>query len=100
MTVTVNATATATARDATIAGMTTDSHGIDSTGHAAVDADGHQPATAHGGGHAPADHGHGDEALGPIDTAAWLAGALGVLLGLAVTICFVLATQDIQAPSI
>ena len=43
------------------------------------------------------DHGHSEDALGPIDTAAWLAGALGVVLGIAVTVCFVLATADVQA---
>ncbi len=53
------------------------------------------PAAAdpdHADGHD--DHGPADEVLGPIDAPAWLAGALGVVLGLAVTICFVLATLD------
>ncbi|MEA2632720.1 MAG: hypothetical protein QOE66_2939, partial [Chloroflexota bacterium] len=31
---------------------------------------------------------------GPIDVAAWGAGALGVLLGAVVAICFVLATAS------
>jgi hypothetical protein len=45
--------------------------------------------------HAPDDHGHGHgaDALGPIDVAAWGAGALGVALGLAVAFCFVVATS-------
>jgi hypothetical protein len=30
------------------------------------------------------DHGHGEEALGSINVAAWLAGATGIVLGLAV----------------
>jgi len=38
------------------------------------------------------EHGHRVESLGPIDVAAWGAGVLGVLIGLAMTICFVLAT--------
>ena len=46
----------------------------------------------------PADHhGHGDEGpgsepLGPIDYVAWAAGLGGILLGLAVAYCLVLAT--------
>jgi hypothetical protein len=43
--------------------------------------------------HASDDHGHGADALGPIDVAAWGAGALGVALGLAVAFCFVVATS-------
>jgi len=35
---------------------------------------------------------HGDEALGPIDVAAWAAGAFGVAVGLVIVACFVLAT--------
>jgi len=43
------------------------------------------------------DHGDGvDEALGPIDVFAWGAGALGVVLGLVVAACFVLATATIS----
>jgi hypothetical protein len=43
------------------------------------------------------EHGHVDpldeeEPLGPIDVAAWGAGALGVLIGLVVAFCFALAT--------
>ena len=53
----------------------------------------HHDTDDHGddGGHD--DHAHGDgDALGPIDVFAWGAGLLGVVLGLAVTVCFVLAT--------
>lgn len=39
------------------------------------------------------DHAHGEEALGPIDVAAWGAAVLGLVIGLAVTVCFVLATS-------
>jgi hypothetical protein len=44
----------------------------------------HGQPTDHGddGGHA--DHGHTEEALGPVDTAAWGAGIAGILLGLVV----------------
>lgn len=49
----------------------------------------------HGGDHGHDDRAQGEEPLGPIDTAAWGAGALGVILGLAITVCFVLATAGI-----
>jgi hypothetical protein len=42
-----------------------------------------------------AGDGHGAEPLGPIDTTAWAAGLVGVLLGLAVAISFVFATAGI-----
>lgn len=44
------------------------------------------------------DHAHADaaDALGPIDVVAWGAGALGVILGLVVAVCFVLATAPIS----
>jgi hypothetical protein len=38
------------------------------------------------------DHAHDEEALGPVDMTAWGAGIVGVLLGLAVALAFVLAT--------
>jgi hypothetical protein len=45
------------------------------------------------------DDGHHDEhatdALGPIDTVGWAVGLIGVLLGLAVALCFVFATGGI-----
>ena len=43
-----------------------------------------------------ADAADGADALGPIDIFAWGAGALGVLLGLVVAACFVLATATIS----
>jgi hypothetical protein len=67
----------------------------------ADDVPGHEGAVAH---HATDDHGdadghddhaHAEEALGPIDVPAWGAGVGGVLLGLAVAIAFVLATNPI-----
>lgn len=49
--------------------------------------------------HHDADAGHGaaeeGEPLGPIDPLAWGAGALGVVLGLAVAFCFALATGGV-----
>lgn len=37
------------------------------------------------------DHGHGPQALGPIDWAAWGYALVGVLAGVAVLFCFWLA---------
>jgi len=68
----------------------------------ATDAPGHDPAVG-GDHHATTDHGHDDHGLadewepGPIDIAAWGAGALGVGLGLVVAACFALATAAAQA---
>ena len=41
------------------------------------------------------DHGHADEALGPIDVAAWGAGIVGVGISMVIAACFVLATSGI-----
>lgn len=38
------------------------------------------------------DHAHAEEPLGPIDLAAWAAGALGVILGLVVAAGLAIAT--------
>jgi hypothetical protein len=57
-----------------------------------VGAAAHHAVDDHGGDDGHDDHGH-EEALGPIDGAAWGAGLLGVLIGLAVAFCFVLATS-------
>ena len=62
------------------------------------DVPGHEGAVAHhttddhGDEHGHDDHAHGEEALGPIDLAAWGAGAFGVIVGLAIAACFALAT--------
>jgi hypothetical protein len=70
--------------------MTNDHHD-DVPGHeGAVD---HHATDDHGGDHGHDDHGHADEALGPLDWGAWGAGVLGVVLGLAVAICFVASTS-------
>ena len=77
-------------------------HGAASPHGAADDVPGR--AAASGGHGASPDHaaddghgGHGEaEHLGPIDTAAWGAGAFGVLLGLVVVACFALASGAIH----
>ena len=65
--------------------MTTPAHDSDAPGRAGSVA--HHATDDHGD-----DHGHDDEPLGPIDTVAWGAGVLGMVLGIAVAIAFVLAT--------
>lgn len=53
--------------------------------------------TDHGGDHR-SDHGHDDhatgagDALGPLDSRAWVAAALGIALGLAVVVAFLAST--------
>ena len=59
--------------------MSTDPHATDLPDHAAAGAGDHHAADDHGDSHGHDDHGHGEEALGPIDTVAWLAGGLGVV---------------------
>ena len=64
----------------------------------------HDPGDAagvtHGAGDDPDTHGHDDHAhagvaLGPVDTAAWGAFALGIGAGLLVALCLVLTTAVI-----
>jgi hypothetical protein len=70
--------------------MTGSPHDDDVPGHpGAVE---HHALDDHGDDHGHDDHAHTDEALGPIDGAAWGAAALGILIGVAVAFCFVLAT--------
>jgi hypothetical protein len=65
----------------------------------APDAPGHEGAVAHhltddqGDDHGHDDHAHEDAPLGPIDTFAWGAGILGVVIGLVIAFCFVLSTS-------
>lgn len=44
--------------------------------------------------HGTNDHAHPGEgdALGPVDVAAWGAGAIGIAIGLVVAVCFAVAT--------
>ena len=67
----------------------------DAPGHEASAAADHQSATGHDDAHGHDDHGHADEALGPIDVAAWGAGILGVGISVVIAACFVLATSVI-----
>jgi len=45
----------------------------------------------HGDEHGHDDHGHGAEALGPIDLQAWGMAGLGVVLGLVVVLALIQA---------
>ena len=74
--------------------MTMDPHQDDAPGHAGAVA--HHATNDHGEEHGHDDHAHAEEALGPIDVPAWGAGILGVVLGLAVAVAFMLATGDIR----
>ena len=62
------------------------------------DAPGHEEAVAqqatgdHGDGDGHDDHADDEAPLGPIDVPAWGAGIIGVLLGMAVALAFMLAT--------
>jgi ABC-type Zn2+ transport system substrate-binding protein/surface adhesin len=71
--------------------MSTDQHADDVPGHAGADA--HHEITDHGDDHGHDDHAHEEEALGPINWAAWGAGALGIAIGVAIAFCFALATS-------
>jgi hypothetical protein len=71
--------------------MSNDPHADDIPGHAGAIA--HHATTDHGDDHGHDDHAHDEEALGPIDWAAWGAGALGLVIGVAIAFCFVLATS-------
>jgi hypothetical protein len=73
--------------------MTTDQHADDVPGHAGAVA--HHATDDHGEDHGHDDHAHGDaeEALGPIDIAAWGAGVLGVVIGVGIAVCFAWTTS-------
>ena len=43
--------------------------------------------------HGAESHVHAEDSLGPINVAAWGAGALGVVVGLVIAACFVFATM-------
>ena len=67
------------------------SHDSDVPGHAGAVS--HHETTDHGDDHGHDDHAHGEEALGPIDVAAWGAGVVGVVAGILIAACFVMATS-------
>lgn len=72
----------------------TDRHTGDSPGHEAAVA--HHRTDDHGADHGHDDHAHGEEeALGPIDLAAWGAGILGLAVALVIAVCFAFATSPI-----
>ena len=71
--------------------MSADQHATDVPGHAGAVA--HHTTDDHGDDHGHDDHAHDEGALGPIDTAAWGAGVLGVVIGLAIAFCFAVATS-------
>lgn len=63
-------------------------------------AGGHEPAADHDAHDAHADDhgdGHDSMSLGGVGWAMWLAGVLGVALGLVVVVAFVLAGQGMPA---
>ena len=73
--------------------MTMDPHEDDTPGH--VGAVAHHATADHGDEHGHDDHAHAEGPLGPIDIPAWGAGILGVALGLAVVVAFILATNPL-----
>lgn len=73
--------------------MAKDQHVDDAPGHDAAVA--HHATDDHGDDHGHDDHAHDAESLGPVDVAAWGAGALGVLMGLAVALAFYVATANV-----
>jgi hypothetical protein len=74
--------------------MPADQHATDQPGHDGAVAH-HQPDD-HGGDHGHDDHTHADDdALGPIDLAAWGAGILGVVVALVIAVCFAVSTSAI-----
>jgi hypothetical protein len=56
----------------------------------------HGSAADHGEDHGHDDHAHAGEAVGPIDTRAWGAGLLGVILGLVVVVAIAIAAGSIH----
>lgn len=72
-----------------------DQHPTDAPGHGAATGGDRHESTDHGDAHGHDDHAHADEALGPVDVAAWGAGVLGVGIALVIAACFVLATSGL-----
>jgi hypothetical protein len=74
-----------------MAPMATSPHDSDAPGHDGSVA--HHALDDHGEDHGHDDHAHDDSMpLGPVDVIAWGAGALGVVLGLAVVWAFASST--------
>jgi hypothetical protein len=73
--------------------VTNAQHADDVPGHqGAID---HHSAADHGEDTEHDDHAHAEEPLGPLDVPAWGAAIIGILLGLAVAVAFLLATRPI-----
>jgi hypothetical protein len=69
----------------------TSAHDDDAPGHTGAVA--HHATDDHGEDHGHDDHAHsGTDPLGPIDSLAWGAGVLGIVLGLAVAFAFASST--------
>jgi len=77
--------------------MAEDQHAGDTPGDPGAAA--HHATDDHGDEHGHDDHAHAEESLGPVDRPAWGAGILGVLLGLAVAVAFVIATMQGRLPA-
>ena len=73
--------------------MSADPHAADTPGHPGAVA--HHQTDDHGDDHGHDDRAHEEEALGPIDVAAWGAGVIGVVISLAIAACFSLATSGL-----
>jgi hypothetical protein len=71
--------------------MSTDHSELDTPGHPGAVA--HHQTDDHGDDHGHDDHAHAEEALGPVDVAAWGAGVVGVMVGFLVALCFAFATS-------
>ena len=69
--------------------LTTDTHATDAPGH---DSEPHGLGD-HGDTHGHDDHGHAPEKLGPVDWTMWTIGLGGVVVGLAMWLCFAIATR-------
>ncbi len=74
--------------------VASDGHGLHHPGDLADET--HGPDD-HGETHGHDDHAHAGDTLGPVDTRAWGALALGVGAGLLVALCIVITTQLLVA---
>jgi hypothetical protein len=54
----------------------------------------------HGETHGHDDHAHGEEALGPVDTARWGAFLVGIGAALFVVLCLVITTTLLASPAL
>lgn len=73
----------------------TDEHAAETTDRTHATPTDHGAATTRSGDDGHDDHGHDDEALGPIDVAAWGAGVLGVGIAVVIAVAFAMATSGV-----